>query len=571
MMLLLATVVKVSVLLLLVITAGTLLRRSSAAVRHWVYALGLACALLMPVFGLVAPRWQVPAVGVGEPAASAEVVSVNTFATAHEAAVGSARPNASAVTPPLRMGALLLVTWSAGTAVVLGVLLGGLWRLAATARSARPEDDETRRTLLREVARAHGVRRSIRVLYGDHPALVATWGVITPTIILPPEARSWPLERLRVLLCHEVAHIRRGDWSAQLLAELLRGVYWFNPLVWIACRRLRQESEHACDDAVLNVGVAAPVYATHLLDLARLCSDRRGGWSPALPVARPSGLERRVRAMLDPSLDRHPLARWTRVATIGALLAIALPVAGVGVLAQGPFATVAGTITDSLRGALTGATLSVVNTATAARNEVRSDGTGRFELVGLPPGDYVLETSVPGFKEYRAPLALNGQQVDRDIVMEVATLEEVITVSDAPPRVRSQEERDALERRNELQSEVLRRASAACREAAASNGGAQPPSSGGRIRPPMKIVDVRPEYPATLKETKVGGSVDLEARIGTDGSVREIKNRDAASHPALVDAATKAVQGWRFDETLLNCVPIEVWMTVHVTFTPRSN
>ena len=106
---------------------------------------------------------------------------------------------------------------------------------------------------------------------------------------------------------------------------------------------------------------------------------------------------------------------------------------------------------------------------------------------------------------------------------------------------------------------------------AGSDAGAQALSSGGRIRPPMKIVDVRPEYPATLREAKVGGSVALEARVGTDGSVREIKNTDAASHPELVDAAMKAVQGWRFDETLLNCVPIEVSMTVQVTFTPTVN
>ena len=575
MMLLFAAVVKVSVVLVLVIIAGRLLRGSSAAVRHWVYALGLACALLMPALALVAPAWQVPTLRIDEGAAPAAGGRVDTLVAVGDVAVPAWQPNPSEVVPSLppsvTTATLVAVVWSTGTALALAVLLAGLWRLAAVAASARPEQDDTCRSLLNEIARSSGVRRRIRVLYGEHPALLATWGVITPTIVLPAEARHWAPERLRVLLCHEVAHIQRGDWGAQLAAEFLRAVYWFNPLVWVACRRLRQESEHACDDAVLNAGVAAPDYASHLVEVARLCSERRGGWSPALAVARPSGLERRVRAMLNPDVDRKPLTRWTRAGTVAALLAVALPVAGVGLLAQGPFATVAGTITDSLRGALSGATLSILNTETEARNQVRSDASGRFELVGLPPGNYVLEASVPGFKDYRVALALNGQQVDRDIVMDVGTLQETITVTDAPSRPRSQGEQEALDRRNELRSQRLHRASAACREAAASGGAAGPPASGGRIRPPMKIVDVRPDYPASLKEAKVGGTVALEARIGTDGSIREIKNADPASHPELVDAATKAVQGWRFDETLLNCVPIEVSMTVQVTFTPRVN
>jgi TonB family protein len=569
MMLLLVMVLKVSFVLFIVLAAGRLLRRSSSAVRHWLYALGLACALLVPVLTMVAPAWHVPSVGIDERATSQGEVSVSTRVTAGEAVAAASRPNAVPPAQSVGMGAVLAAVWIAGTMLALGVLLTGLWRLAAVAAASQREDDGTCRDLVGEIARASGVRRSIRVLYGEHPALLATWGVIKPTIILPEEARSWTPERLRPLLCHEVAHIQRCDWGAHLAAEVVRAVYWFNPLVWIACRRLRQESEHACDDAVLNAGVAAPAYASHLLDVARLYSNSRAVWSPALAVARPSGLERRVRAMLNANLHRHPLTRGTRVVTIVALFTVAVGVAGVALLAQGPFATVAGTMTDPLRGTLIGTTLSITNAATQARNEVRTDDAGRFEFVGLPPGDYVLEASVPGFKAHRVPLALNGQQVDRDIVMDVGALQEVITVSDAPPRVRSQAERDELERVNELNSRRLRRVSAACRGAAASVADARSSAAGGQIRPPMKILDVRPEYPATLKEAKVGGSVALEARIGTDGSVREIRSTDSASHPDLVAAATKAVQGWRFDETLLNCVPIEVSMAVQVTFTPR--
>src|SRR4030095_3846123 len=76
-------------------------------------------------------------------------------------------------------------------------------------------------------------------------------------------------DRIRVVLAHELAHVARGDWLVQISAEVVRCVYWFNPLLWMACTRLRYESEHACDNAVMNVGVESGSYATHLLELAR--------------------------------------------------------------------------------------------------------------------------------------------------------------------------------------------------------------------------------------------------------------------------------------------------------------
>ena len=62
---------------------------------------------------------------------------------------------------------------------------------------------------------------------------------------------------MRVVLLHELAHARRGDWLLQMAAEALRCVWWFNPLAWVVRARLRRESEHAADDLVLAQGAAA--------------------------------------------------------------------------------------------------------------------------------------------------------------------------------------------------------------------------------------------------------------------------------------------------------------------------
>jgi TonB family protein len=63
----------------------------------------------------------------------------------------------------------------------------------------------------------------------------------------------------------------------------------------------------------------------------------------------------------------------------------------------------------------------------------------------------------------------------------------------------------------------------------------------------------------------IGGAVFLEARIGTDGFVREVVAVEAP-HADLAKAAVDAVRQWQFTSTLLNCVATEVVMMVRVTF-----
>ena len=113
------------------------------------------------------------------------------------------------------------------------------------------------------------------LLESSHPSLLVTWGFAEPKVILPAAAHDWSDDRMRVVLWHELAHIRRGDWIVQMSVELLRAIFWFNPLLWVLSRRLRLESEHACDDEVMSRGVDAPDYATHLVDLARALGRRR--------------------------------------------------------------------------------------------------------------------------------------------------------------------------------------------------------------------------------------------------------------------------------------------------------
>ena len=88
---------------------------------------------------------------------------------------------------------------------------------------------------------------------------------------------------------------------------------------------------------------------------------------------------------------------------------------------------------------------------------------------------------------------------------------------------------------------------------------------GGNVKPPEKIRDVPPVYPPVAQSARIQGIVILEAIIGPDGKVAEVK---VLRSVALLDqAAVNAVRQWEYTPTLLNGVPVPVIMTVTVNFT----
>jgi TonB family protein len=89
---------------------------------------------------------------------------------------------------------------------------------------------------------------------------------------------------------------------------------------------------------------------------------------------------------------------------------------------------------------------------------------------------------------------------------------------------------------------------------------------GGQIKPPTKIKDVQPVYPAIAKSARVSGAVTIEAMIGPDGKV--MNATVVRSIPLLDQAALDAVQQWEYTPTLLNGVPVPVVVNVTINFRP---
>jgi TonB family protein len=519
----------------LMLAAGLLLSaclaKRSAALRHRVLAAALLAAALVMPFSLVLPAWPVtlPAPVID---ASFAVAPPPPVASLTSAPVAPQSPAPESVS-------LIVVAWLAGVVVAAGALIAGLTRISRMAAGASRVEDRQWLRILETVAGRYALTRRIEILRTDSPTLLATWGILRPQVLVPHHARDWPLDRVHVVVCHELAHIRRHDWLVQIGAETLRAILWFNPLAWMACTRLRRESEQACDDEVLAMNVGGREYAGHLLELARQCRRPGSAWAAAIPMAHPSTLERRIAAMLNPRLDRHAPSRRI-VAALGlVLLLVTLPVAAIRARQAGP-APLSGTIYD-----VTGAVLPGVEVTLVDANEipwvVTSNASGRFEFPLVGPGKYELKFTLAGFRVLRHAFELrDARDWDRAFTLQVGAVQETI-------RIRTS--RAALPK-----------------QLKASGAAAQPVRVGGNIRAPRKVKDVRPIYPAAMREAGLTGLVPLEAVIGRDGTVSSVRVLSAQVHPDFAIAAVDAVRQWLFTPTLLNGEPVEVVMTVSVQF-----
>ena len=322
--------VKATLLIVTGLLATVVIRRQSAALRHAVLLAAVAGALLLPVVAFVSPSWRVvvPALQSSQQSAVGATVTtendglLQTHSISSPTPVSFETPAAARVKskPTVLMPSLptLAVVWLVGTFAILAWFAVGLLRLGRVAKTAAVLNSKEWTDLLREEQNTARVATTVRLLASPAASTPLTWGIWRPVILLPEDAIEWDSSHRRVVLRHELAHIARFDSLSQQIAGVACAIYWFNPLVWMAERKLRAECERACDDMVVSAGTPGAVYATHLLEVAR---SARSFGSPALlsvAMARPTQLEGRLLAVLDDSRRRTPPSPGSRAAIAGA-------------------------------------------------------------------------------------------------------------------------------------------------------------------------------------------------------------------------------------------------------------
>ena len=221
----------------------------------------------------------------------------------------------------------LCATWAGG--VILGVVilrrrLGRFRTLLIEAVDADIElvDD------VRAFAKRLGLRScpSIRVLDAHVPPLVcADWRSLT--LLIPARLlRELDRDQLHAVLVHELAHIRRRDHLVRWIEIIVRGLFWWNPLVWWASRQLRQAEEECCDAWVLwALPESNRSYGKALLWTVEFLAERRTVSVVAGTAFSGSLFKRRIELIMNQKLN-HRMS-WSAFVAVIVLGMFVLPAA----------------------------------------------------------------------------------------------------------------------------------------------------------------------------------------------------------------------------------------------------
>jgi beta-lactamase regulating signal transducer with metallopeptidase domain len=320
--------------------ATLLMRRASANARSMVWVFTLLVLLALPLARFISPVWNLSVIpevsswfGHGT-RTEALVIPADKTIDAKDGIGGAVHGRVASAAEPARLvegwHAWAILAWLAGAVLML------CWLAVRTALGRRilarcSAVDEGWVELLEESAAKLGLRRRVRLLESCEIGAAVTVGAINPAIVVPAGSAGWPVERRRYILSHELAHIKRRDGLVEVLAIVVKSVYWFNPFVWFAVKAARVERERDCDDAVLNAGARPSDYAMFLMDIAADLGAPRGPAWQLSAISQGSNLKERIMCILDPKIDRNRGRRAAGVVSciVVALIVVLLSISGV--------------------------------------------------------------------------------------------------------------------------------------------------------------------------------------------------------------------------------------------------
>ncbi len=186
--------------------------------------------------------------------------------------------------------------------------------------------------ILRRIEDALKARGRTRLLVSSELLEPGVFGIFRPALLWPAQLSDrLGDEHLEAILAHEVAHVHRKDNFAAMIHMIVEAIFWFHPLVWWIERKMVEERERACDEAVVESGSRAEIYADSLLKVSRFCVE--------LPLPCVSGitgadLSKRIRSIMGSRITELGIGKRLLLGAL-ALGVVAGPVA-FGLMQEGP-------------------------------------------------------------------------------------------------------------------------------------------------------------------------------------------------------------------------------------------
>ncbi|MGH9449338.1 MAG: M56 family metallopeptidase, partial [Terriglobia bacterium] len=283
----------------LIVIVGSLLpplfRLRGPRVRLMYWQVLLAACLLLPLIEPWRPE-LLPLAGMGGQVA----VSVGP---AVAAAGGWPFSPAEVVLAVLLAGVLFRAMW-----ISLGLRRLRVYRVRARPLSEKLAPVEEARRL---------TSASPAILLSSELQTPATFGLLSPAVLLPERFFQLAGSQQKAIICHELLHVARRDWAWNMAEELILTLFWFHPALWWVVRSIRLTREQTVDAEVVRRTQSRQAYLSALLEMAQ--QDLGCGSVPAPLFLREGQLAERVSLMV----KEVSMSRFRLVATcfaVGAAL-----------------------------------------------------------------------------------------------------------------------------------------------------------------------------------------------------------------------------------------------------------
>ncbi|HEX9975238.1 MAG TPA: TonB family protein [bacterium] len=359
------------------------LRNATARTRYAIAMIGIIKLLLPPFMpASLLSKWfafpgETIAIQIGKPMAAA---------------------SAETMEPTLSVSliGLLFFVWFVTLSISLIIPAFAMFRLKLRLKNARLIQSEDLDNF------------SGKVYQSEKITMPMTIGFFSNKIFVPARWDSWPAECRKMILHHEIAHIKRKDGIFQLIQIVAQAIYFFHPLVWILNSRINQYREMACDDAsVATKRNSSMEYSRYLVKIAEEMTLSELGYTSASALIRQRNeLLNRVQYQIMEVAMKHISTK-----KLGAILTILLlsfsllsftlnsspPLDDPGYFAVQEKAKIIGTIKDGKTGKpIQGAEVRIEGMDLAAVSD--ADGNYVIAIADFTPGTYKIKTSILGYK-----------------------------------------------------------------------------------------------------------------------------------------------------------------------------
>jgi TonB family protein len=594
------------------------LRTARLRAHVWTTALALSLVLPLLVWTLPPAQWSVPPgiAALSSMPASASVASRLSHGVARRVipptTVDVSAASAPAPSPslsPLVVGVCLYLA----VAMIFVLRFHEGWlRVSRLRGEARVIDDPEQIARAARLAARCGVSWTPTFVESDALVVPAVIGFRSPAIALPADWREWTDEMLESVLIHEMTHIARGDTWTIAASQLLRAVAWGNPAMWWLQREIADAVETACDEVALETGVGQAVYAETLLTFIGRVSSRVHAPTTFLAMARAGGQrsEARIERVLtwQPSTRTDARRRLSVAGAIVTIFGVAL-VASISVQAnvseQTPTSTRIVRATDFIN------VTPPIRTEPALTRALRSDtlrhqGQARLEPRDVPspnqpgftvplviepadqkPADPVIVTKVdPVYTQAALDRKIEGN-VDLDVVIAPdGRVGEVRVTRSLDPTTGLDDEAVRAARQwvfhtdgksptvgMVMEFRLNRRSNPVGTNRYAPRPLGDPFAAGAfwpgalGVQAPVLVNYVIPKYTSEALSRRLQGTVEVEAVVLADGSVRGVRILRSIDPRYGLDAnAIAAARAQRFLPGTLNGQPVPVLATWTLDF-----